>query len=242
MGGPAIDPETGEFMQPGPCPFDEYEQRRICPPTTEVDCIVAEKVFDQCFKEDVIERVFPIPTGPGEDCENVDLTLVDRVDCTIESAECVVWDVSDPIDDNIRIVTVRQDIKMEIALVDEDPVPDQVLCTFTVTVEHYSTAQLFVPDPGLVFGPAGGPLVSCEVVGSTCFGFQQTFPDINSVIITAKICKIIEVTALKKLMIPNYGFCVPRPCVPAPQQIEIECPPIEELFPRQMEVEDDNLG
>ena len=230
MGGPAIDPETGEFLQPGKCPASSIPF---------IDCIVSEKVFDQCFVEDVIVRNINIPTGSCEPCENVDLTRIDRVECTVLSAECEVVDVSPPIADNIRIVTVRQDVEMQINLIDDTPTPPVVLCTFTASItDFYNTFQLFVPPPGLVFGPAGGPFVFCEVVSSTCFGIPETVPPgqpVNSVIITVKVCKIIEVTAFVKLLIPNFGFCVPRPCIAAPQQEEIECPPIGELFPPQMD-------
>ena len=123
MAGPAIDPETGEFLQPGLCPINSYTGQRECPPTTEKDCLVVEKVFDQCFKEDIIVRKFEIPAGPGDPCENVDLTRVDRVECEILSADCAVVDVSPPISDNIRIVTVRQDVEVEIELWDDTPTP-----------------------------------------------------------------------------------------------------------------------
>lgn len=243
MAGPAINPDTGEFMQPGLCPVNLVTGRRECPPTTEKDCLVVEKVFDQCFKEDIIIRTFNIPTGPGEPCENVDLTLVDRVECTILSADCEVVDVSLPITDNIRIVTVRQIVEMQIDLIDDVPgVGPVILCSFNVTInDFFNQVQLYVPPPGVLFGPAGGPFVFCEVVNSTCFCSPETVPPgepVTRVICTVKICKIIEVTAFVKLLIPNYGFCVPRPCEAAPQQREIECPPICSLFPPQQEIED----
>ncbi|NMB35959.1 MAG: hypothetical protein GX989_06710, partial [Firmicutes bacterium] len=83
MAGPAIDPVTGEFMQPGLCPVNPETELRECPPTTEVDCLVVEKVFDQCFKEDIIVREFVIPAEAGEPCADVDLTRVNRVECEI---------------------------------------------------------------------------------------------------------------------------------------------------------------
>jgi hypothetical protein len=239
MAGPAINPETGEFMQPGLCPINPYTGQRECPPTTEKDCLVVEKVFDQCFKEDIIVKKFEIPTGPGEACENVDLTLVDSVSCTVLNADCVVVDVSPPITDNIRIVTVRQDVEIEISLLDSF---GNVLCTFTEFItDFFNQVQLYVPPPGVMFGPGGGPFVFCEVVNSTCFCSPETVPPgdpVTQVICTVKICKIIEVTAFVKLLIPLYGYCIPRPCEAAPQQIEIECPPIDSLFPPQQEIED----
>lgn len=237
MAGPGIDPETGEFLQPGLCPINPYTGRRECPPTTEIDCLVVEKVFDQCFKEDIIYRSFAIPTGVGSPCENVDLARVDRVTCQVLSAECAVVDVSAPIQDNTRIVTVRQDAELQIELWDDDPPVPVLLCTFTESItDFFNQVLLYVPPPGVLFGPAGGPFVFCEVVNYTCFGIPETVPPgdpVSNVIITVKLCKVIEVTAFVKLLVPVYGFCVPRPCEAAPQQIEIECPPIDSLFPPQ---------
>ncbi len=237
MAGPAIDPVSGEFLQPGLCPINTYTGQRECPPTTEIDCMVVEKVFDQCFKEDVIIRSFAIPTGLGSPCENVDLTRVDRVECAVISAECFVVDVSPPISDNIRIVTVRQEIQITISLYDDSFTPPVLLCSFTETItDFFNQVQLYVPPSGVLFGPGGGPFVFCEVVNFTCYCSPETVPPgdpVTSVICTVKVCKVIEVTAFVKLLVPVYGYCIPRPCEAAPQQIEIECPPVDTLFPPQ---------
>jgi hypothetical protein len=239
MAGPAINLETGQFLLPGRCPINESTGLPECPPPTELDCLVVEKVFDQCFKEDIIVRNFPITEG-GKPCTSVDLTRVDRVTCQVVSAECVVVDVSPPVDppeQNIRIVTVRQDVEIAISLWDDDfPVP-VLLLTFNETItDFFNQVPLYVPPPGVLFGPAGGPFVFCEVVNSTCFCIPETLPPgapVNNVICTVKICKILEVTAFVKLLVPVLGYCVPRPCEAAPQQFEIECPPIGALFPPQ---------
>jgi hypothetical protein len=245
MAGPAIDPNTGEFMQPGVCPEEG------CPPTMEMDCLLVEKVFDQCFTEDVITRQFAVPTGVGGPCCNVDLTRVNRVDCSILNAECVVVDVSPPINGNMRIITVRQDVEIKIELW-HDPLVQggagggyykpKLLCTFTETItDFYNQLQLYVPPPGVMFGPSGGPFVFCEIVNSTCYCSPLTVPQgepIDQVICTVKVCKILEVTAFVKLLVPLYGYCIPRPCEAAPQQIEIECPPVDSLFPPQQDTEE----
>ena len=255
MAGPAINPETGEFLQPGPCPAIPEGRGRKCPPTTEMDCLLVEKVFDQCFEEDVITKQFAIPTASGGACQNVDLTRVNRVECAVLNADCAVVDVSAPIVDNIRIITVRQDVEIRIELW-HDPFPvsagqsteasskgyhkPQLLCTFTETItDFYNQLQLYVPPPGVMFGPSGGPFVFCEVVNSTCYCSPLTVPPgepVTQVICTVKVCKILEVTAFVKLLVPLYGYCVPRPCEAAPQQKEIECPPIDSLFPPQQKI------
>ena len=241
MAGPAIDPETGEFLLPGRCPVNETTGLPECPPPTELDCLVAEKVFDQCFKEDIIVRNFEIPTAAGEACDNVDLTRIDRVACRVLKAECVVVDVGPPLPEtnNIRLITVRQDVELEIELWDDDPPTPVLLCTFTETItDFFNQVPLYVPPLGVLFGPAGGLFVFCEVVAFTCFCSPETVPPgdpVTQVICTVKICKVVEVTAFIKLLVPVLGFCVPRPCEAAPQEIEIECPPINSLFPPQQD-------
>lgn len=203
------------------------------------DCILTEKVFDQCFKEDVIVRSFTVPTGPGQACAGVDLAQVDRVDCQVVSATCQVINVGPPLPPPAppfnRIVTVQQDIVIEVCLVDETPLGDVVLCCFTETVTEFNSVVLYVPEPGALFGPAGGPFVFCEIVGSLCYCNLALSPigvPVGNVICTIKVCKVIEVTAFVKLLVPTYGYCVPRPCLAAPQEEELICPP-EDLFPPQ---------
>ncbi len=255
MSGPAIDPKTGEFMQPGPCPVSPKGGLRICPPTSEIDCLVVEKVFDQCFKEDIIVREFVIPAGRGGACADVDLTRVNRVECDVLNAECVVVDVTPPFEDNTRIVTLKQNVEVKIELWHDPvlwtqlPVGSQggghyskpvLLCTFTETISNsYNQVLLYVPPSGVLFGAAGGPFLFCEVVASTCYCTPETVAPgepVTQVICTVKVCKIVEVTAFVKIMIPLYGYCVPRPCEAAPQQKEIECPPIYSLFPPQQPI------
>ena len=227
---------------------------KTSPPPQETACLVTEKVFDQCFKEDIIVREFVIPAEAGEPCADVDLTRVNRVECEIISAECTVVDVTPPLENNTRIVTLRQDVEMEIELWHDPFVwihssgagPGKsggsyhkpvLLCTFTKTITNsYNQVLLYVPPSGVLFGAAGGPFLFCEVVASTCYCTPETVPagePVTQVICTVKICKIVEVTAFVKMMIPLYGYCVPRPCEAAPQQKEIECPPVDSLFPPQ---------
>lgn len=212
--------------------------KTILPPQ-EVDCLVMEKVFDQCFQEDVIIRSFTIPAGAGKPCENIDLTRVDHLKCAILSAECEIVEVGPPVNDGLRIITIRQELRMQIDLIDNASAPPAKLCSFKVVIDDfYSQVQLNVPPPGTVFGPAGGPFLFCEVVSATCYGRLENPPPGEppaKVICTAKICRIAEVTAFVKLLIPHLGFCVPEPCAAAPQQKEIECFPADGLFPPQVE-------
>ncbi len=204
------------------------------PPPQGIDCLVVEKVYDQCFNEDVIIKTFTIPTGALEPCNNADLGSINRVECAIVTTQCNVAGVGPPLDNNLRIVTIQQKFVMRIDLIDETADPP-VVCSFNAPVDDfYSQALLYVPPPGVVFGPAGGPFVFCEIVNSTCYCLPETpspGEPITKVICTAKICKIIEVSAFIKALIPRQGSCLPRPCAAAPQQEEIECPPIAELFP-----------
>jgi hypothetical protein len=200
------------------------------PPPRETDCLVVEKVFAQCFQEDVIVRGLMIPAASCEPCANVDLTQVERVVCTILSAECKVAGVSPPANDSLRTVTIRDELEIQIDLIGKTTAPDVVLCSFQTAInDFYSQAQLYLPPPGVVFGAAGGPFLSCEVVNSTCYCQPETLPPgepITKIICTVKICKVLEVSAFVKLLISHLGICVPEACEAAPQQGEIECPPL----------------
>lgn len=241
MAGPARDPDTGEFMQPGLCPVNPYTGKRECPPATEKDCLVVEKVFDQCFLEDTITRWIPIPYEPGPN----NLGSVARVECEVLSAECEVVDVGPPLPEtnNIRVVTLKQEVEIQIKLWDNNPAATEPLYTFTEKInDAYAQVQLYVPPAGVLFGPGGGPFVFCEIVNFLCSCNTETVAPgqpISNLICTIKICKVIEVTAFVKLLVPVYGYCVPRPCEQPPEP-ELECPPVADLFPPQMDEENLN--
>ena len=193
------------------------------PPPQEKACLVVEKVFDQCFQEDVVVRGFTIPAGSGEPCMDVDLRRVDRVACTIFSAGCSIVEVSPPLNGNYRIVTVKDELEMQIDLVDGACAPSPVvLCSFKATInDFYSQTRLYVPPPGTLLGPAGGPFLFCEVVNATCDCKLETRPPgepITSAICTITICKIVEANAFVRLLVPSMGFCVPEPYETASQQ------------------------
>lgn len=233
MAGPAP-------FQPGLCPINPDTGQRECPPTTEKDCIIVEKVFDQCVKEEIITRRITIPTKSNEPCKDVDTKKTTRIECKVNHVDCNVANVSPPIPNtnNQRIITVCQDVEITISLYDGNTLQ----CSFTHTINDVcQDIVMYVPPQGLLFGASGGPFVFCEVVGAVCYCRLETVPPCekpDEVICTIKICKVVEVTAFIKLLIPTYGFCVPPPCEAAPQEIEIECPPLENLFPPQEEVED----
>jgi hypothetical protein len=48
------------------------------------------------------------------------------------------------------------------------------------------------------------------------------------------LCLLIQSTALVKLLVPTYGFCVPAPCVVSPSP-PFPCPP-SPLYPPQCPV------
>ncbi|HHU76314.1 MAG TPA: DUF1565 domain-containing protein [Firmicutes bacterium] len=204
------------------------------PPPQGIACLVMEKVYDQCYSEDVVVKTFAIPAEILSACNNNGPGSIDRLDCAIVTAQCSVVDVGPPLNDNQRSVTVQQKFKIRIDLINERANPPIVL-SFDTPLDHFhSQALLDVPPPGAIFGPAGGPFVSCQVVSSACLCKLETPPPgetITKVICTVKMCKIIEVSAFVKLLVPHMGYCTPEPCHVPPHQEEIECPPIDELFP-----------
>lgn len=206
----------------------------VLPPPKQIDCLLVEKIFDQCFQEDTIIRGFTVPVGPCEPCRNVDLTKVDRVECTILTSECKIVDVGPPRNDNLRIITTKQELEMKIDLFGWAPA-SRALCSFKAVInDHYKQVLLYVPPSGAVFGPAGGPFLFCEVLGTVCScGLETLSPGepITKIICTINVCKVIEASAFVKVLVPHLGVCLPKPCLAAPQQREIECPPVDVLFP-----------
>ncbi|NMB40845.1 MAG: hypothetical protein GX996_02790 [Firmicutes bacterium] len=236
---PALNPQgTGDPVSNNVL----FSPWKTVPPLQEMDCLVMEKIFDQCFQENIIVRSFAIPVSSAGSCGNIDLTRVDRVECAIIAAKCKVADVGPPANNNLRIVTVRYELDMQISLIAERVGPPEVLCSFETTVEDfYSQVQLYIPPPGVHFGPAGGPFLFCEIVSSSCFCSPETLlpgEPITNVFCTAKICTIVEATAFVKVLVPHLGICTFGPCETVPQQKEIACPPIGELFPPQNDPND----
>jgi hypothetical protein len=104
-----------------------------CPPATEIDCLLVEKVFDQCWKEEDFVRSVNVPTGPGEACENIDTTQVDRIECEVLDVVCEVLDVGPPLPEtnNLRVVTIEQTVTIQVQLWDDTPAVPVLLCSFT---------------------------------------------------------------------------------------------------------------
>jgi hypothetical protein len=204
---------------------------RPLPPQKE-DCVVVEKIFDQCFKEEVIVKRFTIPMENGQSCFGLDLNKVDRVDCSIVSCESNIVNISEPLpppeSPHRKVITIEQVAVLAISLIEKSSSSERILCSFSETITAYSNLALYVPPPGIYYGPEGGPYVHSKIVNSVCYCEYVLDPSgvpAGAVICTLKLCKIVAVTGLVNLLVPTSGYCQPRQCEAGPQKIEIECPP-----------------
>ena len=196
------------------------------------DCLVVKKVFDQCFKEEVIVKKFVIPLDHGQSCFGLNLNKVDRVNCEVVSCECKIVNISDPLpppeSPHRKVITIKQVAVIGIHLIKENTNGATILCSFNETITAYSNIVLYVPPPGRYYGPEGGPFLNCKIVNSVCSCepvLDALGVPTGAVICTLKLCKIVDVTALVKLQVPTSGYCEPHQCETGPQKKEIECPP-----------------
>ena len=193
-----------------------------------IDCLSVEKIYDHCFATNTIVKKFPIPLGNGGPCANIDLTQVDGVICTITNAECQIIDIRPSVDDNLAVITIGQEVEMEIRLVDDALAPPAVLYSYTAHItDIFSQVQLYVPPQGLAIIPGENPYVSCELVNASCLCSLETPPPgeaPEAVFCTLSLCQIIESHAFSRLLITHYGYCIPGVC-PTGQDGD-GCPPI----------------
>ncbi len=191
---------------PGPCPPEG------CPPPTEIDCIEVTKVFDFCFQTETLSNeCFPIPASCGT------VPPGSTVSSKVTSVTCTTMSVT-PIPNSGGFANVSLLIVATESITLTSP-SGTVLCTFTDTITFFKTVTLCAPDgvhidcsaPATAVGP-------CAIVdGAVCC--------------TVNLCLLIQSTAVVKILVPTFGFCVPAPCVVLPTPPFV-CPP-SPLFPPQ---------
>jgi nitrous oxidase accessory protein NosD len=201
-----------------------------------MDCLVAEKVFDQCFREEIVIKNFKVPAEFYGSGRGADLTRISRAECSVLDSRCKIVDISPPTNGNCRTVTLKPELEMKINLIADTPALNTILCSFRTTVDDFfSQVQLYIPPPGVVFGPDGGPFLCSEFMNATCTcRFETPFPGepVKTVICTTKICLILEVSAFVRLLVPHFGICTPGPCGTVFPQKETKCPSAGRLYPQ----------
>ncbi|MBE3590115.1 MAG: hypothetical protein IMW98_04735 [Firmicutes bacterium] len=187
---------------PGPCPPEG------CPPATEIVCIETRKVYDFCFQTERLNNlVIPLPDScpPGGISADV---LTGEATCRVTGSQ--------PVDDsglvNVSLIVI---IPAVVEVADEH---GTILCRFETTITFAKTVTLCAPD---------GTQIDCRMVA----GNETVVLVGRNVHVSLSVCLLIESTALVKLLVPSYGFCVPSECVTLPSP-PVECPP-ENLFPPQ---------
>ena len=176
------------------------------------DCLLLERILDHCFTTNNTVQRFPIPQGPGQPCANLDLNEIDRIECAIINNKCHIVDCQATDEDNLAIITIGQEVEMEISLISDSVTPPAILCSFTAHInDFFSQVQLHLPAQG------PRPNISCEPVKAACLCSLET-PSPNeppaAVLCTLNFCQIIEVRAPSRLLITHYGYCPPEVCPP----------------------------
>ena len=176
------------------------------------DCLLLERILDHCFTTNNTVQRFPIPQGLGEPCANLDLNEIDRIECAIVNNKCHIVDSQATAEDNLAIITIGQEVEMEISLLTDSVTPPAILCSFTARINDlFSQVQLRLPTQG------PRPYISCEPVKAACLCSLET-PSPNepptTVLCTLNFCQIIESRAPSRLLITHYGYCPPEACPP----------------------------
>lgn len=182
---------------PGPCPPTG------CPPPTEIDCIMVQKLYDYCFQQDTLQSVC---TTIDEACAGATL-----VTCSV-TASCVF--VSSTPSSTSGFVDATFAIA---ATVTFSTTVDATTCTSYTTATFTKTVTLCGPS---------GTTQDCSVLSAVC-----TPPVVidGTVCTSVIICATYQSYAFVSLLVPTYGFCSPAPCVTLPNP---PCPP-GTLFPPQ---------
>lgn len=193
-----------EQVSPGVCPPEG------CPPPTEIDCIVVDKVYDSCFQVDDRTRSTIVTTGALAEWPTGVFTVGQVVACVLTAgAEISCTEISRvPAGDGFVTVTIL--VSVPVTLTNPNAADETVDRTFTFT----KTATLCCPT-GVEPDCSESTLLFCNCV--------ITQVNVGSVEVTCdfQVCLVIKCILTVQLLVPSYGFCVPAPCITLPGV----CPP-----------------
>lgn len=175
----------------------------------EVVCIETFKVYDFCFQAERRENncfdLGTVTVPPGS-----------TINCQICEVECEEIDRTPPNEQGRSNVTFAITVRANVTITDP---AGTVIFNKTRTFGFTKTVVLCAPE---------GTQTACTVVNFSC-GPCVIVGD--QVCCTFDLCIVIQVVAVVKLLVPSYGFCVPRVCEQVAPQPPIVCPP--PLFPPQ---------
>jgi len=161
----------------------------------EVICIEVKKVFDLCFQEERVERLFPVP-------ENLPTGHM-ILDCQIDTDKARCREVSprQKVDHkkNKFLVCLAIEVPVEITVINAKT--GQSACpVITHTVTILKQVVLCAPH---------GTDVRCEVTGNCCCVLDRTNNQINCVF---NLVVVVKSTATVQVLVPTLGFCMPAEC------------------------------
>jgi hypothetical protein len=181
----AVTLEEANFVPdqilPGPCPATG------CPPPTEIDCIIVDKVYASCVQTVSGAGTFTIVGCTGPISCSVDLS----------TSTCTVGAVTPTGVDDINNITFVVSLDLS------------VLCA-GLTIPSTETIVLTTTVP--LYNP-NGTTPSCTILTASC---TCVVVGLNTVQCSVTVCLLTQTTATVQLLVPTYGFCVPQPCEVGP--------------------------
>ncbi len=189
-------------------------------PFTAKDCILVNKIYDQCFTEELVTSQIPVSSS----CPGVTIPAGATVACIPipGSATCTFAGtvaVTPPLTPYFEEVLVINSFQISAPIL----VAGVTVCAPTLTLTGAARADLWVPP---------GTTVNCDILAfGDCTCTLLASPTGLPVVIacTGKICKELQITAPVKLLVPTYGFCEVPACTFLAQPGFV-CPPTP-LFP-----------
>ncbi len=188
-----------KVIQPGLCPINPETGLPQCPPADRIECITVEKVYDSCYQVD--NRNQSIETDVDF---SADLAVGDLVDCALNIATgitCVESGPRVPVGDGYYNVT----LVITIPLILTNPTDDTL--TFDSSFVFAKQVRLCAPA-GVNVSCDGSTIVGCNCVVTALVGGIATIScDIQA-------CIVIKSSLDVQLLVPSYGFCIPKQCAP----------------------------
>lgn len=166
------------------------------PPATEIVCIKTKKVFDFCFQQDLVERVFPV-TEPGVP-SNVD----GIIECNVTQTRCTELGRNE-VPDKPGFYAVSLQVSVN--------------CAFTVATSNggqETFARTFTLPKTVVLCTPAGTHLECDVSAvCTCTLESQQRPAGFSTDIVSSLQLWLVVTSYAEvaMLVPSYGLCTPAP-------------------------------
>jgi len=191
-------------ITPGPCTDD------WCPPATEIDCIMVEKVYASCSQtvtasEVIHDMMLPPGCIPPEMTSGSLACSVDLSDST-----CSVGAIVASGTDSINNITYTISAVVDITCVNG-------VTTAPVTLYTTTTVPLYNP---------AGTTPACTILSGTCSAVILPNGQLS---VQVTLCLLLQTIAMVQLLVPSYGYCFPSDCQVAAIGI---CPP-STLFPSQ---------